>query len=137
MCHALSHSFCRGRDLGFSLDEVRELLRLSDDREQSCADVDRIARSHLIEVERKVANLMALGVKLRQLIDKCQRDTIAECRIIEALAPAGHMACRRGRGDKSRGPGPCCRARRHAEIILLWGSFTRFLTLRVSTMRRA
>jgi Cu(I)-responsive transcriptional regulator len=109
----------RGRDLGFSLDEVRELLRLSDDRGQSCADVDRIARSHLIEVERKVANLMALGVKLRQLIDQCQRGTIAECRIIEALAPAGHMACRRGRGDKSRGPGPCCRARRHAETILL------------------
>jgi DNA-binding transcriptional MerR regulator len=44
----------RGRDLGFSLDEVRALLGLSDDRTQSCAEVDRIARLHLAEVKRKI-----------------------------------------------------------------------------------
>lgn len=77
----------RGRDLGFSLEEVGELLRLSDDRSQSCEEVDRIAQSHLIEVERKIADLMALGAELRQLVDQCQHGTIAECRIIEALAP--------------------------------------------------
>ncbi len=77
----------RGRDLGFSLDAVRELLRLSDDRGQSCADVDRIARLHLIEVERKLADLRALRAELRQLLEHCQHGTIAECRIIEALAP--------------------------------------------------
>jgi len=77
----------RGRDLGFSLDEVRELLRLSDDREQSCADVDRIARLHLTEVERKLSDLKALRAELRQMVDQCQHGTIAECRIIEALAP--------------------------------------------------
>jgi Cu(I)-responsive transcriptional regulator len=77
----------RGRDLGFSLDDIRELLRLSDDRGQPCAEVDRIARAHLTEVERKLADLTALGAELRQLIDQCQHGTIAECRIIEALAP--------------------------------------------------
>ena len=77
----------RGRDLGFSLEGVGELLRLSDDRSQSCEEVDRIAQSHLIEVERKIADLMALGAELRQLVDQCQHGTIAECRIIEALAP--------------------------------------------------
>jgi Cu(I)-responsive transcriptional regulator len=77
----------RGRDLGFSLDEVRELLRLSDDRSQSCAEVDRIARGHLAEVERKLADLQALGTELRQLIDRCRHGTVADCRIIEALAP--------------------------------------------------
>ncbi len=77
----------RGRDLGFSLDEVRQLLRLSDDREQSCADVDRIARIHLREVERKLADLKALRAELRHMVDHCQHGTIAECRIIEALAP--------------------------------------------------
>lgn len=77
----------RGRDLGFSLDEVRELLRLSDDRDQSCAEVDRIARLHLTEVERKLADLRALRAELRQMIGHCQHGTIAECRIIEALAP--------------------------------------------------
>jgi Cu(I)-responsive transcriptional regulator len=77
----------RGRALGFSLDDIRELLRLSDDRDRSCADVDRIARVHLMEVERKLADLSALRVELRQLIEQCQHGTIAECRIIEALAP--------------------------------------------------
>ena len=76
----------RGRDLGFSLDEVRELLRLSDDREQSCADVDRIARLHLTEVERKLADLRAFAPS-SAMVDQCQHGTIAECRIIEALAP--------------------------------------------------
>src|ERR1700727_14825 len=77
----------RGRDLGFSLEEVRELLRLSDDRSQSCAEVDRIARLHLTEIERKVADLGALRRELKQLIDQCGHGTIDECRIIEALAP--------------------------------------------------
>jgi Cu(I)-responsive transcriptional regulator len=77
----------RGRDLGFSLDEVRGLLRLSDDRNQSCAEVDWIARLHLNEVEHKLADLAALRVQLRQLIDQCRHGTVAECRIIEALAP--------------------------------------------------
>jgi len=78
----------RGRDLGFSLDEIRELLRLSDDRSQPCAEVDRIARLHLTEVERKLADLAALRAQLEQLIGQCQRGTVADCRIIEALVPA-------------------------------------------------
>jgi DNA-binding transcriptional MerR regulator len=77
----------RGRDLGFSLEEVRELLRLSDDRSQPCGEVDRIARLHLAEIERKVADLKALRRELKQLIDQCGHGTIDECRIIEALAP--------------------------------------------------
>ena len=77
----------RGRDLGFSLDEVRELLRLSDDRERSCGEIDQIARGHLAEVERKLADLTMLRGELRQLIDQCQRGNVAECRIVEALAP--------------------------------------------------
>jgi Cu(I)-responsive transcriptional regulator len=77
----------RGRDLGFSLDEVRALLRLADDRAQPCAEVDRIARLHLTEVERKLADLAALRAELKQLIEQCGHGTIAECRILEALAP--------------------------------------------------
>ncbi len=77
----------RARDLGFSLDQVRALLRLADDRSQSCAEVDRIAKLHLTEVERKIADLASLGGELRQLIDKCRHGTIAECRILDALGP--------------------------------------------------
>jgi len=78
----------RGRDLGFSLEEVRALLGLADDRGRSCAEVDRIARAHLTEVERKLADLIALGAELQQLIEQCRHGTVANCRIIEAMAPA-------------------------------------------------
>ena len=77
----------RGRDLGFSLEEIRELLTLSDDKSQSCAEVDRIARVHLGQIERKLADLTALGAELRQLIEQCRQGTISECRILKALSP--------------------------------------------------
>jgi hypothetical protein len=48
---------------------VRELLRLSDDRSQSCAEVNRIAPSIFTEIERKEADLEALHRELKQLID--------------------------------------------------------------------
>lgn len=83
------HFIRRARDLGFSLDEVRALLRLADDRDRSCAEVDRIARAHLAEVERKLADLIVLGAELRQLIEQCRHGTVANCRIIEAMAPVG------------------------------------------------
>lgn len=77
----------RARDLGFSLEQVRALLRLSDQQDRPCEEIDLIARGHLAEVERKVADLTALGNELRQLIDQCGHGTVAECRIIEALSP--------------------------------------------------
>jgi Cu(I)-responsive transcriptional regulator len=78
----------RARDLGFSLDQVRELLTLADDRNQSCAAVDAIANEHRSEVERKIRDLQALKVELDNIIDQCGRGTVAECRIIDSLSPA-------------------------------------------------
>jgi Cu(I)-responsive transcriptional regulator len=77
----------RSRDLGFPLEQVRALLGLADDRKQDCAAVDVIARQHLAEVERKIADLSALRRELRDLIGQCGHGTIADCRIIEALSP--------------------------------------------------
>ena len=78
----------RARDLGFTLDQVRELLRLADERGRSCDAVDRVAREHLGEVERKIADLEALRRELQGLIGQCRHGTVDECRIIEALSPA-------------------------------------------------
>jgi Cu(I)-responsive transcriptional regulator len=77
----------RGRDLGFTLDEVRALLELADQRDRDCGEVDAIARQHLADVERKIADLTALAVELRNVVEQCHGGTVSECRIIEALAP--------------------------------------------------
>lgn len=88
--HAARLAFIRrARDLGFSIEQVRALLALADQSGQSCVAVDRIARAHLDEVTRKLAQLAALRRELEAMIGQCRRGTIAECRIIEALVPGG------------------------------------------------
>lgn len=77
----------RARDLGFSLDQIREFLKLSDDRSQSCAAVDAIAKEHRKEVERKIQDLIALKSELDRMIDQCGCGLVADCRIIESLSP--------------------------------------------------
>jgi Cu(I)-responsive transcriptional regulator len=79
----------RCRDLGFTLDQIRDLLRLSSRRDAECADVDRITAQHLIEIEQKIADLKRLARELRRLNNCCQgKGIIADCRIIEALSPS-------------------------------------------------
>ena len=78
----------RSRDLGFSLDQVRELLSLADHKDWSCAAVEAIAREHRKAIERKIADLSALDHELARIIDKCGQGTVAECGILEALSPA-------------------------------------------------
>jgi Cu(I)-responsive transcriptional regulator len=77
----------RSRDLGFTLDQIRALLDLADQRGRDCGAVDAIAREHLADVERKIADLTAMHRELSDLIGSCKRGKIAECRIIEALSP--------------------------------------------------
>jgi DNA-binding transcriptional MerR regulator len=77
----------RCRDLGFTLDQIRGLMRMSARKGQDCTDVDRLAAAHLESVESKLADLRRLAVELRRLTKCCKGGgTIAECRIIEALS---------------------------------------------------
>ena len=83
---------CRG--LGFALDQIRDLLRLSSRRDEECAEVDRITAQHLIEIEQKIADLKRLAKELRRLNNCCQgKGIIADCRIIEALSPSREANC--------------------------------------------
>jgi hypothetical protein len=66
---------------------VRELLTLSDDKAQSCEAVDGIARVHLTEIDRKVRDLKSLRPELSRVLSSCNHGTVAECKIIETLAP--------------------------------------------------
>ena len=76
----------RCRDLGFTLEQVRELLDLSKRSDKDCAAVDRLALDHLAEIERKIADLRRLEKELQRLSDCCQGGRIGDCRIIEALS---------------------------------------------------
>ena len=77
----------RCRDLGFSLDQVRGLLRLSAENGPSCTEVCRMAERHRKSVEEKIADLKRLASELRRIGAACNgRRPIAECRIIEALS---------------------------------------------------
>ena len=78
----------RCRDLGFTLDQIRELLRLSLHAKSDCSGIDRITAKHLEDIERKVADLKRLAAELRRINRQCRRSgPIAECRILEALSP--------------------------------------------------
>ena len=77
----------RTRDLGFTLEQVRALLSISGQRERDCGTVDAIAIGHLAEVDRKIADLMALRRELADAVASCEGGTVAECRILEAFSP--------------------------------------------------
>ena len=76
----------RARELGFSMAQVRELLALSDRDDKPCQDVDRLARSQIDEVQRKIDDLTAMRDELSRMLAACDTDEIGQCRIVESLA---------------------------------------------------
>ncbi|WP_404426912.1 Cu(I)-responsive transcriptional regulator [Thalassospira australica] len=76
----------RARGLGFSVEDCRVLLSLYEDRNRASADVKQIAKTHLIEIERKIAELQSLQKTLSHLVDACQGDHRPHCPIINDLA---------------------------------------------------
>lgn len=94
----------RSRDLGFSLEEIRNLLGLWQDRERSSREVKALARTHLTELERKLAELQAMKATLEQLVAGCQGDDRPECPILQELAGEQSNICRYG--CKEPGPSP-------------------------------
>lgn len=85
------------RDLGFTLEAIRDLLGLSDRPDQSCAEVDAIARAQLRAVEGRIARLHSLKAELERMVDHCAGGSIAECRVIEVLGNHRHCSSDHGR----------------------------------------
>lgn len=79
------------RELGFSLDDIRNLLALSDQPDRPCNEVDAIARTHLDNVESKIASLQVLQEELNRMISHCSGGKVSDCRIIKVLAD--HSLC--------------------------------------------
>jgi Cu(I)-responsive transcriptional regulator len=77
------------RELGFTIEEIRSLLDLSDHPERDCTDADRIASAHLEQVEAKIAQLSALRDELTRIVGRCRGGLAGDCRVIEALGDHG------------------------------------------------
>ena len=78
----------RARDLGFSLDQIRALMTLAGDENRDCASVDAVAREHLADIDRKLADLASLRGHLATLIESCSGGVVGDCRILDALGPS-------------------------------------------------
>lgn len=76
----------RARDLGFSIDEIRDLLRLWADKHRSSADVKVLAETHISELDAKIALLMEMRTTLSALSAACEGDHRPDCPIIDSLA---------------------------------------------------
>ncbi|HEX5961641.1 MAG TPA: heavy metal-responsive transcriptional regulator [Rhodanobacteraceae bacterium] len=76
----------RAKDLGFTLEEIRELLALSTDRERGVKSVKQRAEARLGEVEQRIRELQRMKRGLKQLIDACPgHGPLEHCPILRAL----------------------------------------------------
>lgn len=78
----------RARGLGFSVEQMHELLALWRDRKRASADVKRVALQHVQELERKAAELQQMADTLKHLAHHCHGNDRPDCPIIAELEGA-------------------------------------------------
>jgi len=76
----------RSRDLGFSIERIKTLLGLWEDRGRQSADVKALAAQYIAELDRDIEKLQSIRDQLRHLADCCHGDQRPDCPIIEDLA---------------------------------------------------
>ena len=85
-------SFVRhARQLGFSLEAIRELLDLADTPDHDCNDIDIIAQRQLRQVEQRITRLEALRNELQRMLRQCSGGKTSDCRVLEVLRD--HSEC--------------------------------------------
>jgi len=108
----------QSRDLGFSIEQIRELLGLWQNRKRSSRHVRALAQAHIEELDAKLKELQAMKATLEHLVHCCHGDDRPDCPIIESLEspqpvvaePAGHH----GNGHAGLQPGRRRMPRREA-----------------------
>jgi len=76
----------RARELGFSLERIGILLSLWQDKRRASADVRALARSHITELDLKIAEMQAMRRTLESLAASCHGDARSDCPILDDLA---------------------------------------------------
>lgn len=79
----------RARSLGFSIEECRNLLSLYKDQNRASAEVKRLAKQRVADIDTKIAELTAMRATLVQLMERCHGDQRPSCPILEDLAQPG------------------------------------------------
>jgi MerR family copper efflux transcriptional regulator len=79
----------RARALGFSLEQIGDLLALWQDQHRASADVRALARRHIDELNQKIAQLESMRNTLERLAASCHGDERSACPILDDLATAG------------------------------------------------
>lgn len=80
----------RSRQLGFSLDEIRGLLRLVDGHAYTCAEVRALTLSHAAEIRRKIKDLRRLERVMAEMAAQCSGERVPECPVVDALFDASY-----------------------------------------------
>ena len=75
----------RSRELGFSLNDIRALLRLGGPDKASCREVREIATHHLAEIRTKIGDLLKLESLLATTVSQCSGTTAPECPVLDIL----------------------------------------------------
>lgn len=75
----------RSRDLGFSMEEIAELVGLWHNRRRASASVKRIAEKHLGELEQRIADMQSMRNTLAHLVHCCHGDARPDCPILDDL----------------------------------------------------
>ena len=76
----------RSRTLGFSLEQIRTLLALWQDKQRASKDVRAMARQHIDELDRKIADMQAMRRTLETLATRCHGDERPDCPILDDLS---------------------------------------------------
>ena len=93
----------QSRDLGFSIEQIRELLGLWQNRRRPSRQVKALAQAHIEELDLKLQELQAMKASLEHLVDCCHGDDRPDCPILEALAQEKVMPmAARGDGASSK-----------------------------------
>ena len=75
----------RARDLGFSINRIRDLLKLWSDRNRCSSEVKKIALAHVAELDAKIVHMREMAAMLHELADACEGDNRPDCPIIRTL----------------------------------------------------
>lgn len=80
------------RSMGFPMASLKAMLRLARHPDEPCADLDKLVRERLVEVDERIDRLTGLRAELAGMLESHAHGKVAECRVIEVLSDHGECA---------------------------------------------